>query len=609
MKHSSQAAEGREMRAKRGITFRQKLILAAVLCLLLPATIALSITSYITLEVLKQQTMKNELHGLELTEKYISGQMQNMLYVSNYLYFDSELNRMLKAMRKAPMSPSQELDYYTRITDKLVNVTYSSARMYTTLLTTTGRYYTNYSLYEYDPGQLLSAPWFPAVDKLRAFDVKWIGSHPSYMRSEQNGEHLLTIVRALKFPSGETYAYIIISLPEQSISHIFDNEPARDTFLTDGSGNILSHQDARNIGLRIPFGDRLGLNEKSTLADIDGEEMILSRVTLPYDGYQIYSIIPYKDAMRTIHGIYRTVILIQIASVGLFLLILVYLIRQFTKPLLVLKKTVTEVEKGNLNVRSRVTGNDEIGVLGRALDQLIERINDMIERVKREQDLKRKAEIDMLQAQIHPHFLFNILNSIRLRILIRGDEENASLISSLSSVLRMTFNRHNEFVTLQEELDVIQHSIRLLNFRRNDSVRLVTELSSESLGARVPRFFMQPMIENAFLHGLKDGHGTIRIRAYLVEEQLHVTVEDDGVGMAPEALDRLWLSIEEEVNRLQKLDGKGAAVRKTGGLSGIGLSNVYCRLRLIYQEQFHMDIVSESGRGTRISMIIPTRVG
>src|SRR5690606_5826160 len=150
----------------------------------------------------------------------------------------------------------------------------------------------------------------------------------------------------------------------------------------------------------------------------------------------------------------------------------VTLISRLTKPMQRLGRVAAQVESGRLEVRSHIRGSDEIGQLGRSFDQMLDRVAAMIEQIRTEQTLKRKAELDMLQAQINPHFLFNVLNSIRMRIMMKGDADSAALISSLAALLRMTINRSNELIPLREEADTVVHYVRLMNFRHNEQIQL-----------------------------------------------------------------------------------------------------------------------------------------
>ncbi|WMT43004.1 histidine kinase [Paenibacillus sp. D2_2] len=252
-------------------------------------------------------------------------------------------------------------------------------------------------------------------------------------------------------------------------------------------------------------------------------------------------------------------------------------------------------------MRSGIRGNNEVTMLARTIDNMLDRIESMVEQITIEQAGKRKAELEMLQAQINPHFMFNLLNSIRFNILIRGDRENAELIESLSSLLRMTINRDNEFITLQEEIDTIGHYTRLMNFRHANQVRLDVSLIPGCEKALVPRFIIQPFIENAIIHGFEQFDGDIFIEAERVEQQgasdLRITVRDNGAGMNKSRLDELLAKMNQ--------DNGNAKEGPRQGFSGIGVVNVFQRLRLIYGEKLVTELHSEEDVGTVIVIQFP----
>ena len=129
-----------------------------------------------------------------------------------------------------------------------------------------------------------------------------------------------------------------------------------------------------------------------------------------------------------------------------FYLALIILIREITKPVTKLSFITKSVERGNLDVRANVSGNSDVAKLAHSFDNMLDTIEEMIEQIKEQEEEKRMAELEMLQAQINPHFLFNVLNSIRLKIRLSGDKDSAQLIYSLSALLRMTINRNNAFI-------------------------------------------------------------------------------------------------------------------------------------------------------------------
>lgn len=231
---------------------------------------------------------------------------------------------------------------------------------------------------------------------------------------------------------------------------------------------------------------------------------------------------------------------------------------------------------------------------------MLDRVERMVVQIKEEQAQKRKAELAMLQSQINPHFLFNILNSIRLRIMMRGDEENAELLFSLSRLLRMTIQQRDEYTTLHDELHIVRSYVELLNFRQSEEVALDTDCTSESLSVRIPRFLLQPVIENAYIHGLRQAGGRILIRTWTQDHRLFIEIEDNGQGMDEVTLNRLRAELSS------KPPGKEAM--PPGRLAHIGMSNVYERLYLTYGSAFQITMDSRAGGGTTFRFVLPGQI-
>ncbi|ATW28803.1 sensor histidine kinase [Candidatus Formimonas warabiya] len=202
--------------------------------------------------------------------------------------------------------------------------------------------------------------------------------------------------------------------------------------------------------------------------------------------------------------------------------------------------------------------------------------------------LVTEAQLDALQAQINPHFLFNILNTIVM--LIRTKPGMARrLISRLASFLRHSLKRGNRFISLEEELKFVRNYLILEKARFRDKLRIVRKIDKSLLAYPIPILSLQPLVENAIRHGItpKEGRGTIHISAQLLDEKvMEITVCDNGVGISPEILPRI----------LEPGFGSG---------SGVGLSNVNERLIRLYGEAYALQIGSEPGVGTCVQLIIP----
>ncbi|WP_244226587.1 sensor histidine kinase [Paenibacillus protaetiae] len=336
---------------------------------------------------------------------------------------------------------------------------------------------------------------------------------------------------------------------------------------------------------------------------VKGKSYLVAEQTIPFNNWRLVSVQPYKEAIVNISAIFNKVFSFQIISFFVFMLLLVGLLRTFTNPLVRLGKVTAAVQRGNLDIRSGIRGRDEIGRLGFLFDQMLDRVRNMIAEVSETQARKRKAELRMLQAQINPHFLFNVLNSIRMKVMRGGDKDSAKMIGSLSKLLRMTISSDKDEIHFHEEIELITHYVELMNLRQKEEVRLQLDISSEAFLFKVPRLFLQPVVENALIHGLSQSRGTLTIRAAMKERGLELTVEDDGNGMDAGQLEKLRRSIRFHANQAIYLDEQ----RK--GFSGIGLQNVVERMKIVYGEEFRMEVYSEAGQRTLVLMCIPFKEG
>lgn len=305
------------------------------------------------------------------------------------------------------------------------------------------------------------------------------------------------------------------------------------------------------------------------------------------------------------NGINRTGLIIQTIFAVSFLFALTVLLRRFTKPVLVLGKAARRVEDGDLMVRSGIRGADEIGSLGHSFDNMLDRVQLMLRQVETEQELKRQAEIAMLQAQINPHFLFNVLSSIRLKLLMKQDEENAAIVGSLSAMLRASFSSREEFVSIASELDFTKQYMELMRFTMRYPTEYAVHVDKELLLETVPRFILQPIIENAYKHGFLQGGGRVVITIGLVQSRLTITIEDNGTGIEEHTLAALLQHIRQKDAEIGALSADGTPVAESA--HGIGLINVYQRLKLIYGERFEMNIESIHGGRTTVQLIMPVK--
>ncbi|MCM3440446.1 sensor histidine kinase [Metabacillus halosaccharovorans] len=591
------------------LSLRQRLIISALLCVILPSLITYMVSAYFTKDTLEQRAVKQSQDTLRLLDLNISNYIEDLMYVSNYIQFDGKMNSILKESKyynkeNLPFNKASAIQHI-KISSNLEGITNLLTPSYITILMQNDFSYTNYPAYEYDPKNFYKEDWFQKIKNLDSYETFWLGTHPTFIQSqEKTNPYLISIASTLK-TSGTTYAYTIISINEKDISNLFkqfgsNNE--QKIMLINANGTILSDQNEKEIQKKFQYIKYINKKQESySIVDYKDKEYLLVSRPLAYSDWKLVSLVPYKKTVGQINTITHTTLLLQAILFSFFLFILIYLMNKFTKPIDKLSRVMKKVENGNIRIRTGIKGEGDIELLGSSFDQMLDKIELMIKQIKIEENSKRKAELEMLQAQVNPHFLFNTLNSIRLKITMNGDNENAKLIQSLSSLLRMTITRNNEFVTLHEEIEVVHHYVKLMIFRQQYNIETNCDLASNVLLEEVPRFFLQPIIENSIIHGFNQKGGVIDISACLVEDSMVISVKDNGKGMTDERLHHLQSHYLTTENHEE--------MGKKASLTGIGISNVYQRLKLIYGDEFQMNIISQEAKGTEITFYIPRKRG
>ncbi|NOU69675.1 HAMP domain-containing protein [Paenibacillus sp. LMG 31461] len=585
------------------ISLRQKLVTVSVICLLVPLLISTIVSNYMAKDVLMDNAISNSQDSMQMVELNLTSLINNLLYITNNVQFDSELNTLLREGKESETKAQHVLNQ-TRITAKLSSITSLLNDTYITILTDEHGGYTNYSAYDYNYELFYEEDWFKQLKAMNGYETLWLGGQPNYLLSSRpSSSHLITIARKIQFstrPSG----YVIVSMKETDFHESFAKLAGNSQImLVNSKGIILSHPDSKQIGQRFAYADRIHFQEDDAkVTTIDGEHYLLTSHDLTYSDWSLVNLTRYKEATQKINFIQQTNLFIQISFFSIFLIILVVLVRRLTEPLARLGRVANEIEAGNLSIRAQIVGGNEIAKVGRSFNKMLDRIEIMLNKAVLDQTKKRMLELEMLQAQIHPHFLFNVLNSIRLKILKKNDQENALFIQSLAHLLRMTINRNNEYIPLYQEIEIVTHYIKLMNMRQKQPIMYEAHIPQDAGMVEVPRLFIQPLIENAYIHGFNEGGGTIMISSRVEHQQLIVEVADNGKGM----------NEEERMRLLDHLQHDGAEEQieyKRSGFTGIGVKNVYERLRLIYGPAFKLLIESEQGEGTKITLLIPVVAG
>lgn len=284
-----------------------------------------------------------------------------------------------------------------------------------------------------------------------------------------------------------------------------------------------------------------------------------------------------------------------------FILVLIILLSyhiplSITRPIRRLSEVTDQVTKGDLSVRSDVKSGAEVSVLSDSLNSMIDKINELLEQVTKEQIRLRKAEFELLQSQINPHFLYNTLDTI-IWLAEAGEQKKVmSMVGSLSEFFRTSLNQGKDIISIKEELQHVRSYLEIQQVRYQDILQYEINVPKELDKYSIPKITIQPLVENALYHGIKNkrGLGRIVINGRMEEKCFVLQIEDNGIGMSEERLKQVREGIQQKVPTEKDM---------------YGLYNVNERIRLNFGEEYGISIESTYMEGTVVSIILPCTEG
>ena len=351
-----------------------------------------------------------------------------------------------------------------------------------------------------------------------------------------------------------------------------------------------------------------GDSVQSGVNTIDGSHQIMVSQPIPNTDWNLIVYHSIDDVLSKYNELlYRS----AIVFIGVMLIIFVvmgHISSRFVRSIMALHRSVDT--RGRLSIVEDGGPKDEISELVVKFNQMVLQLNELTEQNVnnrlREQKLismKTKAELAMLQQQINPHFLYNTLEAINMRARQSGAEEVGTMVVSLAKLFRFSINRGKEddTVSLQEEIDHVQNYILIQSIRFKDKFTTHWELEPAALKASVMRFILQPLVENAIQHGINDysSGGEISISAKYTGLALLLTVADNGIGMTAEQLEKVRQKLVNTDEGAEDSENERQEFK-----TGVGLRNVYLRLKLFYSEKVDFQINSKEYEGTVITIQI-----
>lgn len=445
--------------------------------------------------------------------------------------------------------------------------------------------------------------WFSILDRS---DGEWIilpPHHPSYYAGTDPALYL-SVARVIKEPRTlRRMGYILIDLKQEAFSSLFSKlkiEQSASLMIIDRDQRLLYERKADNghsayAGL-IDSG-RIKELDSGTRERLGETDYLFVSHKSPYSGLSVIGLTPIGVIQKESRALMIFTLWLALFCLVSVLLLAYVVSYRITLPLVELKNNMSRVERGDFNKRVSPLGGDEFGQLGRGFNKMVDEINRLFHEVLVTRLREKEAELSALQSQINPHFIYNTLESINMMAVQRRHDEVSDMVSALGKLLRYTIDKAGRLVSLGEEIAFVDSYVRIQQIRYGGKLKVHNEIEEEVLHLHIPKLTIQPLVENAIEHGIagREEGGTIWVSALRFDNELLITVRDDGNGLEEEELAALNRKIEQ--------DPSMESLRRSDEES-LGLRNIGQRIKLLYGEGGSLTVDGSPGQGLAVTITI-----
>ncbi|WP_331847956.1 sensor histidine kinase [Paenibacillus haidiansis] len=428
----------------------------------------------------------------------------------------------------------------------------------------------------------------------------WLNSHRDQVFDTVEPRQVLSSFKMIGSTTSPVSGLILINLREDYLLNIMENmkiSPNGTLALISSDGTLFSKTMAPEYEVTPETLEQLagmsGDRGSLTVTSARGEKLKVAYDTLPLNKWVLAAIVPEKDILESVNTIKYVSLLIILIVLLIFVIVAAVVARTLTNPIRYLSKQVKRFERGDFNVNFQLDERNEIGVLGNGLARLSESVQMLLEEVRQKQEQKRLIELQALQAQIQPHFLYNTLCSIKHLIDLEEKEKASGMVDALTHFFRIGLSKGRELITIREEIEHIRSYLLILNIRYSGDFEYEIKIPEELLALTIPKLTLQPIVENAIYHGIKGrrGPGFLSVTGFREGSKAILEVLDNGPGMEEGDIRKLERSIYAD-----KIDDKPITY---------GLRNCHQRISLHFGTDYGLSIKSESGAFTCVRVEIP----
>ena len=423
-----------------------------------------------------------------------------------------------------------------------------------------------------------------------------------FEKGDNSYNWVISMSRAVEITVGGSteQAVLLIEMAYQGLEEVLDEVTLGNggyIYLMDSNGDIIWHPKFELIASgRVKENNLVaaGYDDGSREEVFNGTRQTVVTKTVGYTGWKLVGVI--KGTGISLNMLKTRLFIVFVILLIIFIVILInsYISFRVTNPIRELEKSVKELEEGNLDADIYMGGSYEVQHLGKSVQDMKFRIKGLMQDIVNEHEEKRKSEFDSLQAQINPHFLYNTLDIIVWQIENEKQSEAVHTVTALARFFRLSLGKGKNIVTVRDEIDHVKNYLMIQHMRFKNKFDYEFDIAEDVLELPSLKLMLQPLVENAIYHGMEfmDGDGMIMVKAWRKEDELYLSVADNGLGMT-----------EDKVEMI--LTGKSTSGNGRG--SGIGVKNVNERIKLYFGEAYGLTIDSEPDEGTTVIIHLPAK--
>jgi two-component system sensor histidine kinase YesM len=584
------------------LSLKGKLITSFIGLIIFPLIFLSIFSSNLYLQEIQDTVIKSAVQSNEQVIKNLDSFLGLLSKLTEYPISDTSIREILKKDYSKAEYPDYEK---ARDFDIAKGLLYNNIKVYSDMIDSIFLYRADtYEIRGRTPTDSLNSNYAPSNEKWLT-DItnlnggySVIGIHRD-IQTIPGGNYVITAGRSIIEPgTGNNLGTIIINVRVEDLNKLWMDStltPNTKFFLVDEKDNIIfsSDKDLINTSIhRVIEGnaDFDSFNNKEI--NINGQKYYLMTSVSDMSNWKVVMLVPREELFSFFGKMYGMTALTALVIIIVSVIIAIMIATGVARPLYKLNGAMREVARGNFDAEIEVGGSGEVREISLTVQKMIREIKTLIGKIYKEEEEKRVAEMNALQSQINPHFLYNTLNAIKWMANIQGASGIENVLNTLSSMFAFTAKSSCDFVPIREEIEFVQNYLKILNIRYYNKFTVDFDIDENVYEYKTLKFLLQPVIENAVFHGIEgvERKGRIRIAIYHSEGKVFFKVEDNGKGITKEVLDRIFSEEGENVHKK---------------FNSIGIPNIQKRIRLHFGEEYGLSIQSVSNRGTTVTIVIP----